>query len=211
MSEYILKVPTQNNDAAPPFIQRAMTWAKATNEITGLIRGILCDGVVAESEAVFLRKWIGERPELLCDPLVASLAARLQRVFADGIVTLEELEELKAVLLQFDPQDQTPTTLPLDNPPPSVTVSKKSFCFTGTFVSGKRSWCEMQVTERGGEAHDNIRTDTSFLVIGSKVSAAWVNQSYGRKIQAAAQAKQNGAAICLINEEHWLNALQTVR
>jgi NAD-dependent DNA ligase len=184
-----------------------MTWAKATNEITGLLRGLLADGVVTESEAAYLRNWLTQRPELLRDPLVASLGMRLDRIFADGVVTPEELEELKTVCMQFTPQDDAPTSLPLDTPPPTIVIPHHAFCFTGTFVSGTRTWCEEQVISRAGVAHGGFKHDTDFLVIGTKVSAAWVNQSYGRKIQAAADAKRSGHKVFIVNEEHWLSFL----
>lgn len=204
MKEYILTTPPASHDVAPPYIQRMMTWARASNEITGVIRGLLADGTVTDSEADYLRKWIGERPDLLRDPLVAALAARIERIFADGIVTQEELLEIKGVLEEFAPEDKTPTTLPLDNPMPVISIPHKSFCFTGIFVSGPRSWCQEQVTKRGGEAHNSVKVNTHYLVIGTKVSAAWVTESYGRKIQAAAEARDRGKKISIINEDHWL-------
>jgi hypothetical protein len=45
------------------------------------------------------------------------------------------------------------------------------------------------------------------VVIGTKVSGAWVSQTYGRKIQAAVDAKQSGSKIAIVNEEHWLRFL----
>jgi hypothetical protein len=143
MKEYILHRTDQTNqgrDIAPPFVQRAMGWAKATNEITGLIRGLLADGMVTEGEAKYLREWIAARPDIMSDPLVNSLALRIERIFADGIVTAEELEELRVALTEYAPTAQTaPTTLPLDNPPPTVIIANRAFCFTGVFLSGTRN------------------------------------------------------------------------
>lgn len=208
MKDYYLKTTRPPPAGAPAFVQRAMTWAKATNEITGLIRGLLADGVLAESEAVYLRAWIRERPELLNDSLVAALARRIERIFEDGIVTPEELQELKAILSDFAPEEETlPTALPLDQPAPVVVIINMSFCFTGTFISGKRSWCEDQISTRGGTIRDLPQSRPDFLVIGSKVSGAWRNQTYGKKIEAAVAAKQQGGRLRIINEDHWLKSL----
>jgi len=45
-------------------------WAKATNEIVGLVRGLLADGEVNEKEVTYLRDWINNRPDVLNDKLV---------------------------------------------------------------------------------------------------------------------------------------------
>jgi len=202
------KTPPPTREA-PAFVARAMTWAKATNEITGLIRGILADGVVAETEAAYLRSWIGSRPDLLCDSLVRSLACRIERIFADGMVTPDELVELKEILSDFSPEGNSPTQLPLDNPAPTVIVLAKGFCFTGTFVSGTRTWCEEQITTRGGRIQ-NISPrgkGPDYLVIGSKVSGAWRNQTYGKKIESAMATRETDYRISIINEDHWLAAI----
>lgn len=207
MKDYHLKATGQTPAGAPAFVQRAMTWAKATNEITGVIRGLLADGVLAESEAAYLRAWIRDRPELLQDSLVVSLARRIERIFEDGIVTPEELHEVKQLLTDFAPSENLPTQLPLDQPAPIIVIANNSFCFTGTFICGKRSWCEDQITTRGGTIRDLPQSYPNFLIIGSKVSGAWRNQTYGKKIEAAVAAKQQGGRLSIINEEHWLKFL----
>ncbi len=179
-------------------------WAKATNEIVGLVRGLLADGEVNEKEVTYLRDWINSRPDVLNDKLVLSLAARIQRVLTDGIVTLEELAEVKSLLTEYAGEGQQPTTLPLDNPMPDIQFREKCFCFTGAFVSGKRSWCHEQTEQRGGLAVDDVNYDLHYLVIGSKVSAAWVNQTYGRKIEAAVGIREKSRALAIVNEDHWL-------
>jgi NAD-dependent DNA ligase len=207
MKDYILKSSYSTNDSAPAFVQRAMTWAKATNEITGLIRGLLTDGVVSNDEALYLRNWISLRPEVLSDPLVMALARRIERVFEDGVATPEELEELKLVLTSYGKDDNQPTTLPLDDPMPKVVFENKVFCFTGPFVSGKRAWCEEQVLLRAGKAAGSVSRSVNFLVIGTKVSPAWANQTYGRKIEAAFGFKSSGHPVSIVTEEHWLRFL----
>jgi NAD-dependent DNA ligase len=205
--DYILR-NTSTESSPPAFVQRAMTWAKATNEITGLIRGILADGVVTESEAKYLREWINSRPALLDDSLVRALSDRIERIFDDGIVTPEELEELKIVLEQFTPEGENPTTLPLDTPPPKISIPDKTFCFTGTFVSGTRAWCEDQITVRGGECAPRVSKNLNVLVIGSRISGAWRNQTYGRKIEEAVTLRDRGIALAIVCEEYWLRCLK---
>jgi hypothetical protein len=218
MKEYVLRSKVKN-DNSPAFVQRAMMWAKGTNELYGIIRGILIDGVVSDKEAEFLKEWILSRPDVIGDPLVARLADRLVRVCDDGVVTEAESDELKEIFNAYlgKPDEGEPTELPLDDPPPDVRVEGSIFCFTGTFISGTRRWCEEETVKRGGQFTDQARPGIDYLVIGSKVSRGWVNQSYGRKIETivgyrdsvlqepTVQFKRTVPKIVV--EDHWLRFL----
>lgn len=211
MKDYRLNDPPDPNlrghDNAPSFARRAMTWAKASNEITGLIRGILADGEVVEKEAAYLREWIVKHPDLYDDQIVRVLIDRLERIYADGRVAPEELDELKSVLRGFDTDDGRPATLPLDDPPPQIVFPGQRFCFTGKFVYGTRSACENRIILHGALPTETVRRDTSYLVIGTFVSEGWANQSYGRKIEAAVQTKKKGYPIGIVSEELWLTSM----
>lgn len=211
MKEYKLnnyKPQTQANDAAPGFIQKVTARAKASNEIIGLVRGLLADGQLVESEAKYLNQWIKDRPGSLSDPMVSALAQRLQRTYADGVVTPEELSELKMFLDSYAKDDGTPTSLPLDQPAPLISIPGNTFCFTGVFACGKRAWCEDQIEVRGGEISAAPVFRTYALVLGSSVSLAWANQTYGRKIEAAVAYREAGSKTKIITEEHWLTFLK---
>ncbi len=213
MRDYILRSPS-DTDNAPAFVQRAMKWAKGTNELHGLIRGILADGVVNEKEATAARQWFRNNPDTLSDLLVKRLFDRLERVFSDGIVTQDELCDLREIFSEYtgSPDEAKPASLPLDQPVPDIDFPNRSYCFTGTFVSGKRNWCADQTANRGGLVTDSISRDLYALVIGSKVSQGWANQSYGRKIEKAVllkdeQKKLGIEPVKIICEEHWVKYL----
>ena len=212
--DYVLKTP-EPKDNTPAFVRRAMTWAKGTNELHGLIRGVLADGVVNQAEAEFVRKWIAQHSDTLNDRLVAAVAHRVDRVFEDGVVTAEELQELRTIFSEYvgNLEEGKPSPLPLCKPVPEIRVSGTCFCFTGTFAAGTRSWCHQQVELRGGSSMERIQAGLDVLVIGSQVSAGWVNQSYGRKIQGASEwrdgnlSRGSNPKPAIIAEDHWLGEL----
>jgi len=218
MQDYVLRSKTRN-DNSPAFVQRAMMWAKGTNELHGIIRGILVDSVVSDIEAKFLKNWILSKPDVIADPLVARLADRLVRVCEDGILTQSESDELKEIFTSYlgNPDQEVPTDLPLDDPLPDIKIEGSLFCFTGTFISGTRRWCEDQTLHRGGHFTDQVRPGIDYLVIGSKVSRGWANQSYGRKIEAVVGYRDsvlqepivysNIKIPRIVVEEHWLKFL----
>ena len=200
-------MPSRSSEQSgvPSNVARAMNWAKASNEITGLVRGLLADGQVNKAEADYLRRWIEDRPDLYADPIVRALTLRIANIYADGVVTPEELQELKAVLTSFAREDGAPTDLPFTTPPPVIEFQSRTFCFTGNFAYGKRKLCWLNTAIRGAEIHKAVRAGTNFLVVGSAVSKAWVNQTYGRKIEGAADSP----GVAIIPEDHWLNALNS--
>jgi len=209
--DYILKTP-QPRDNAPAFVRRAMTWAKGTNELHGLIRGVLADGVVNQAEAAFVRKWLAQHSDTMHDRLVAAVAHRLDRVFEDGVVTDEELEELRGIFSEYTgkPDEGTPTPLPLCRPAPQLEIRGRCYCFTGTFAAGTRAWCHEQVKQRGGSHMERVQSGLDVLVIGSQISAGWVNQSYGRKIEGASSMRESWVSKfmvvkpVIVTEDHWL-------
>ena len=126
-----------------------MNWAKASNEIIGLARGLLADGQLVRVEADYLRRWISERPELCGDPIVRVLAERIAKIYADGVVADDELEELRLVLNSFARDDGVPTDLPYTSPLPPVEFQSRTFCFTGNFAFGRRTTCWLNTAIRG--------------------------------------------------------------
>ena len=77
------------------------------------------------------------------------------------------------------------TTLPLDQPPPTLAWVGMTYVFTGKFAFGTRRDCEREVEKRGGACESTITKSTSFLVIGTFGSRDWVHTAFGREIEKA--------------------------
>jgi len=210
MKTYVLN---QGLDSLKPRLSkqisdRALAW-KSSNEIGGLIRGLLADGVVNQKEAEYFREWMKTRADSFRqDPVASVLVDRLSLIYADGVVTDEELQELRTVLTAYAGEENKPTSLPLDDPAPQIVFASHAFCFTGPFSSGSRKWCQDQVMARGGVPLNNVVLDLHYLVIGSKVSPAWANTSYGRKIETAMSYRdERRLPLRIVTEAHWAAAL----
>src|SRR4051794_38528281 len=70
------------------------------DELIGLIRGILADGEVSEAEAVTLAAWTLKHSEIVTDWPVNVIAARLDRIFADGRIDDAERQDLRELLAE---------------------------------------------------------------------------------------------------------------
>lgn len=202
---YILKT-------SPPLQGANQMLDREISEMLGICRGVISDGIVNSDEVQFLDTWLTAHPLAAASFPGSAVAARLRRIYADGVVTDDERGDLLALLQDATGQESpkavlTPTKLPLDEPAPPIVFAGSCFCFTGKFVSGTRSWCEGETTARGGECVSTVTGGLAFLVIGSVGNEQWAHSSFGRKIEKAIALKRGGASPAIVNEEHWIKAL----
>lgn len=178
------------------------------DELIGLARGILADGKVDKTEAETLQKWLIAVSGME-HPMLQNLLMKVNEMLEDNVLDDEESAELFETLNNFiggnfeKGEILKPTSLPLENPEPDITIRGSSFCFTGTFTTGTRKEVEAMVEEKGGKA-TRLNGSTDYLVIGAYATDSWIHSSYGRKIEQALDFQKKGGEIKIISEEHWL-------
>lgn len=186
---------------------------RSVDELLGLAKGIIADGMVSVAEAGTLRSWVNANPEAASAWPGNVLADRIARIYEDGHVDESECEELRALLEDLaggrvTDQGNAATRLPLDDPPPALELEGKVFVFTGRFFSGTRDWCERSVEDRGATCSSNVTRRTDYLVIGELGSRDWKHTSFGRKIQKAVDIRQEGRGLGIVAEDHWARCLR---
>lgn len=202
---------------APGFTQAA--WenhvSKAFDVLKGICQGVLADGIVNEQESCFLRDWLETNRDVHSLWPFTDIVARVRRIFADGIVTAEERDELKTILLAITgtaegetPIADTSTGLPLDTPPPArIEFLGSEFCVTGKFAFGTRDAVVTAIASAGGTFNSAPRQATRYLVIGHFASRDWIHSAYGRKIERAVELRDAASGIGIIGEEFWRTQL----
>jgi NAD-dependent DNA ligase len=186
------------------------------DELIGICRGIIADGVIEESEAIFLGQWIENHREIADKWPVNIVYARVTEMLRDGILTSEERGELLETLRDLTGEGsplQEPnqsTTLPLTRPEPEVSFEGSIFSLTGKFVFGSTVDCEETIVELGGSIAGSPTQDTDYLVIGEICSPDWVHTTFGRSIERAVELQAQGNNIKIISERHWVDALANV-
>src|SRR5690606_36787616 len=160
---------------------------RSCEALLGICQGLLADNQLNEKEFQFLSVWLKDNPEIASLWPGSAIAHRVSSMLSDGVVTADELEDLKRVLVRLigGTLEQTgaaggiSTALPIDQFI-SVDLPGRVFCFTGKFLYGARSACSKIVVLYGGCCIDTVTKDLDFLVIGTLVSPDWMYSTHGR-------------------------------
>ena len=179
------------------------------DELIGIAKGVIADGHVCKPEAEFLVQWMETNRAASKLWPASVLYPRLAGILGDGVVEPDEEKELLQLLLRTvggnapaAGEASMSTSLPYTDPPPSIEYRDRTFCFTGKFYSGTRSWCEGQVAERGATCC-SITKGLNYLVIGEIGSRDWIHSTHGRKIEKAVEYNRGGSRIAIVGEEYW--------
>lgn len=126
------------------------------NELIGLCKGMVSDGIVNQAEAEFLASWLTLNAEARNEWPANVLYERVRSMLIDGVFDENEEGELLGLLAKVAGGDagrlnahSLASGLPLDIPEPSIEIPGKQFCFTGKFLFGSRNTCHKEVTIRG--------------------------------------------------------------
>lgn len=183
------------------------------NEFIGLLKGVTADGVVNEREFHFIHRWIQDNRKVTKVWPVDVVVERVKAILDDNKVTVSELEEFAELLksltgCRFDETgaaDGSATEF-LVNIPKDVDLSGR-FCFTGTFVTGKRSKVESIAAGFGAEVKKGVSAKLDYLIVGSVATADWMFSSHGRKVEKALKLQKEGVPITILSEQCWLEIL----
>lgn len=183
--------------------------------LTGIVTGIVADGHLHDMEVQLLSTWLSSNPEVTTVWPGSAIARHVREVLADGVITSDEraylLTELQRLagtdFSETGSTDPSTTGLPYDLEA-VIAIRDLSICHTGEFLYGTRTACEELTSKAGGIPVSSVTKKVAFLVIGTHVSPAWVNTSYGRKIMRAMELKDEGHPIFIVSEKRWLEAFQ---
>lgn len=185
---------------------------RQVDELIGIARGLVADGVVNAEEARFLERWLVANIHVTDQPVISTLYDRVTEILGDNIYSDGEAADLAHLLSNLSGnnfelgEELKASTLPLCTPQPVIKFDGRNFCFTGTFAIGRRRVCEAMTAERGGNV-SSVNQKLDYLVIGTYVTDSWKHSSYGLKIERAAELRAKNGAPFIVSEEHWRAAL----
>ena len=186
---------------------------KTVHELIGLAGGIIADGVVTQSEAEFLKKWIvANGAGSFNNPFIMPLYEKLEVMLEDGVLDDKEGADLLKTLTDisggdFELGELRKSMAAVFDKNAFIDFLGREFCITGTFNYGERRQVEKVILDLGGEICQKYpKTTTDFVVVGTYASAAWKHGNYGRKIEKAMEWRKKGYGIQIISEAQFLIA-----
>lgn len=199
---------SEHGAAPAPGITHGRRKDRTTDELIGLVRGLLADGMVVQQEAEFLARWLAEKREFLNHYPFNVLHDRLSEALIDGVLDDDEARDLAELFLRLSSNEdatieavvtgRASSSLPVTKPEPVVVFPERVFVVTGVFDFGNRRQVTSTIEERGGRVSGSVSGVTNFLVVGNQGSDDWMHSSFGRKIEAAIER-----GVYVVSERHW--------
>lgn len=199
---------SENGHAPAPSITHGRRKDRSTDELIGLVRGLLADGMVVQQEAEFLARWLQDKREFLDHYPFNILHARLSEALVDGVLDDDEANDLADLFLRLSSNEdatveavvtgKAASSLPITKPAPVIVFPERVFVVTGVFDFGNRKQVSASIEDRGGRVSSSVSGSTHYLVVGNQGSDDWMHSAFGRKIEAALDK-----GVHVVSEGHW--------
>lgn len=87
-------------------------------------------------------------------------------------------------------------------------VNGRTCCLTGDFNYGSKDKVKVFIQNLGGRISSGVGKETTVLIVGEKGNANWAHGKYGRKVEVALLARQEGKEICIIAEDDFFRLIK---
>lgn len=148
------------------------------DEIRAIVRGVLDDGIITESERDRLKAFFAEFIDF-------EVSTNLLKAEYDELREMYHIDGVCAV----DPQ---------------IVFENKGFCVTGESYDYTRAQFEDIISSKGGLVKKGVTSKVDYLIVGNKGSECWAFCRYGRKIEKAMDLRKNGSQIKIISETDFI-------
>lgn len=185
------------------------------NKFLGFLMGIASDNHLSDEEIYALRDLINSEPSAQQHFAVKKIKSCVDSVLDDNVITEDErtqlLEDVKAISGQQFLDTGVASGLSMEAFVGDITfdsIEGLSVCFTGTFNHGIRKEVESMAKDNGVSVAKGINRKLDVLVIGGTATSSWKFSSFGRKIEAVYDNRDNhDASTIIIDEPTWFALL----
>lgn len=172
--------------------------------LIGIIKGILCDNILADAEIIYLHNWMKDNSYLSGHYPFDIIFNALNDILEDGIISKNEREFLLEILVEcLNSADNF--SEPIRN---TSGIEGKNICLTGEFEICSRPELAQLLESMGAVIKSGISSKVDYLFVGIKGNEKWSCENYGTKIKKALELKEKGINIKIIKEDElkkWLD------
>ena len=176
---------------------------QALNEMSGILKGISCDGVLTVEEINYLISWMNANISLKGNYPYDRIYNKLAEVLEDGVITEQEHDEL-VQLFQTATNPVELTACSCD----CLNLEGKNICLSGEFDYGSKDDVSTVLIDKGAVMQNGVTKKTHILVVGGQGSSAWSSGNYGSKIKKALELQAKGIDILIIREADFFKAIE---
>ena len=189
--------------------------------LSGLVHGIMADGVLSDNEISALSSWISANDFLAGTYPFDEINGMLCEILADRKITQEERDQLMAFFSSiidftssfnlsrsdFSVLREHYSVSGICAACPEIIFEGRLFCFTGESHRAKRAEIADIVVQLGGTQRSSVSPKTDYLVVGNSGNPCWAYACYGRKIEEAVTLRKAGAKVIIVNETDFWDAV----
>lgn len=167
---------------------------QATRVLEGILKGIISDGVVSQTELQNLYHWLYSNIEYLSTFPFDKVCELVQTFYTGKEISTEETRDILSSIAEIlDPVKELKNDL--------CNIHGKNICLSGNFAYGKKAAVEKYIVGLGGAVMSYVGSETDILVVGAKRSQAYAYGNYGTKVRDAMDLKNSGYAIKILDEK----------
>mgnify|MGYP002408961253 FL=1 len=160
--------------------------------LMGILDGIICDGMIHDSEAQRLLEWMEDYHYLRGFYPYDKLFDILTPMMEDRHI--DESEE--SMLLEM-----IDGILRLVNVDSRIQYTDNSFCLTGNFTHGTKDEIGIIIESRGGAIAKGVSKKIQYVIVGGAGSEKWAYGNYGSKVKKALELINQGCSLQIIGED----------
>lgn len=184
----------------------------------GLMAGIAADGEITAEELGGLQRWMDQHQHLRTVWPYDELESLILAVLEDGVIDAREHQMLLAFFQEFflhsghqaielpEVQDEV-LLVGVCAASPQIRFVDRTFCFTGNSERAAREALADQVRRLGGAFSPSMTKKVDYLIVGADGNPCWAYACYGRKVEKAVQWRRQGAALLIVHEYDYWDAL----
>ena len=173
----------------------------ATQILDGILKGIIVDEEISESECKNLRQWLYDHIYLSNHFPFDKTIALIDSALEDNIITKEESAYITSVIKDLlNPVDALKEQV--------YSVDGKHVCLSGDFEYGKKPKVEEYIVARNGIIDSTVKKTTDILLIGGLGCQAYSNGTYGTKVKKAIEYNEKGCNIQIIKESDFFATIK---
>lgn len=188
------------------------------NEFLGFCAGVVCDGLILESEAkAMLARFRGSKI-LSESPVFRNLGRALEAALSDKSLSEAESDEIREWIAKLVGDGLIDTGVPnignvsqFDAPitdSAEVRLQGSYFVLTGPMSMGPRRYIISEIERCGGKVTPSTNRRTDYIVVSSTASKNWRTSHFGTKIEKAQKLISEGYKMRFVSETALAQALE---